>query len=612
MLRSFLLCLLAFPLAAQAQFQRKSFQIPRRSVWTFSPVSDRWSPAMKISSLPKPHPGADDALVEAVKAEQVAKYRGKRESGGAINQRQTAMPAPVLQRNYFMNLFNGYVPNDNDNAVSDSGIIACVTNTAIATRNTITNATSAQSTLHALTQSLGLPQEEFDPKVVYDPENDRFILLCLNGFSDSTSSILLGFSQTNNSLGAWNFYALPGNPLNDTSWTDFPMMTVNDEEVFITVNLLYNDSTWQAGFKQTVVWQLGKDEGFAGQPLNSLLHYNIQSGGLPVRNLCPVKGGSGYYGPGAWFVSDRNFSAGNDTVFLMHINDTLASPGLSPTLQVLTSNRQYHMPVNADQPGPDDLIVNDARILGAFIQNDKIQFVSNSLDTVSGLDGIYHGVISNVSGSPAVSATIYTLPGYDIAYPNIAYAGTAPGDERSVFSLLYTSPVVNMGVGAAAWDGTSFSPVTFVRGGVSPCNMLIGDERWGDYTGCQTRYSQPGYVWITGSYTTGGNISQSWLAELTVTTAASSQESPVLKESIVYPNPVNEQSRIRFTVKEPGRITVRLYDNTGRLVDELFHGALVAGENEFTFNTASLKSGMYQVVISDAHQQELAREKIIR
>jgi hypothetical protein len=603
---------LLLPYCLNAQMQRQLFSIPKLSTWTFSAQSDRWSPAMKISTLPKPHPGIDRMQAEAVKAEQLTRYRAKRQLNTQENTRQAAMPAPVLQRNYFMNLFNGFVPNDNDNAVSDSGIVACVTNTSIATRNTITNSTSATATLHSLTQSLGLPQEEFDPKIVYDPENDRFILLCLNGFNDSTSSILLGFSQTNSSLGAWNFYSIPGDPLNDTSWTDFPMMTVNDEEVFITVNLLYNDSTWQAGFRQTIIWQIGKDEGYAGQPLQSLLHYNIGYNGQPIRNLCPVKGGSGNYNPGVWLVSNRNFSAGNDTVFLVHINDTLASPGLAPTVQMLQSNRYYHMPVNADQPGPDDLIVNDARILGAFVQDDKIQFVCNTLDTSSGLDGIYHGVISSVSANPVLTGNIYTLTGFDIAYPNIAYAGTSPGDDRSVFSLLYTSPIVNMGVGAAAWDGTAFSPVTFIRGGSAPCNMLIGDERWGDYTGCQTRYSQPGYVWITGSYTTGGNISQSWLAELTVTTAASVQAATTIEEPLVYPNPAISQARIRFTVTVQGRITVRLYDNSGRLVEELFNGALIAGENEFSFNTASLPAGMYQVVITDAGQRELAKEKLIR
>lgn len=611
-LRIQLLLALLLPLSVHAQMQRQLFSISKLSTWTFSANSDRWSPEMKIATLPKPHPGADRMLVEAVKKEQMIRYRSKKNPDQGAGKRQAAMPAPVLQRNYFMNLFNGFVPNDNDNAVSDSGIIACVTNTTMATRNTITNATSAQATLHSLTQSLGLPQEEFDPKIVYDPENDRFILLCLNGFTDSTSSILLGFSQTNNSLGAWNFYSIPGDPLNDTSWTDFPMMTVNDEEVFITVNLLYNDSTWQAGFRQTIIWQIGKDEGYAGQPLQSLLHYNIGYNGQPIRNLCPVKGGSGNYNPGVWLVSNRNFSAGNDSVFLVHINDTLGSAGLAPTVQVLVSNKQYHMPVNADQPGPDDLIVNDARILGAFLQDDKIQFVSNTLDTASGLDGIYHGVIGSVSSGPSLTGNIYTLAGFDIAYPNIAYAGTAPGDERSIFSLLYTSPTVNMGVGAAAWDGSAFSPVTFVRGGSSPCNMLIGDERWGDYTGCQTRYSQPGYVWITGSYTTSGNISQSWLAELTVTTAASVEPVKTVEEPVLYPNPAITKAHIRFTVPEPGRIAVRLYDNSGRLVDELFNGALVAGENEFSFDTASLQAGMYQVVITDARQRELAKEKLIR
>src|SRR5437868_1106128 len=143
--------------------------------------------------------------------------------------------------------------------------------------------------LHTITNSLGLQQEEFDPKIIYDPVANRFITVILNGFTDSTSNVLVGFSETDSTYGAWNFYALPGNPLNDTSWTDFPMASITGQELFITVNLLYNDSSWQAGFRQTIVWQIKKSEGYSGATLNPFMHYGINHGGRPVRNFCPVK-----------------------------------------------------------------------------------------------------------------------------------------------------------------------------------------------------------------------------------------------------------------------------------------------------------------------------------
>ncbi|MFM8917674.1 MAG: hypothetical protein ACKOGP_08030, partial [Bacteroidota bacterium] len=50
-------------------------------------------------------------------------------------------------------------------------------------------------------------------------------------------------------------------------------------------------------------------------------------------------------------------------------------------------------------------------------------------------------------------------------------------------------------------DGNgSYSPITVIKQGLSYTNMLNGSERWGDYTGCQTRYNLPGWVWVNGSY----------------------------------------------------------------------------------------------------------------
>src|SRR5262249_23095061 len=154
------------------------------------------------------------------------------------------------------------VPNDNDLAVSNSGVVCSVTNITIWSKHLDSTLIHA-GYLHNITSSLGLQQEEFDPKIIYDPQSDRFICIMLNGFTDSTSNVLVGFSQTNSSYGAWNFYVLPGNPLGDTSWTDFPMASITNQELFITVNLLYNDSSWQAGFRQTIVWQIKKSEGYS-------------------------------------------------------------------------------------------------------------------------------------------------------------------------------------------------------------------------------------------------------------------------------------------------------------------------------------------------------------
>lgn len=585
---------------------------PLKKVYDLSPGADKWMPILQNQQLPKPHPGTDEETIRITKKLMGDLYSHKRTNSPSTN-RSAAANAPVLLNNFIGNGFNAYIPNDNDVAISNAGFVSSVSNTMIFGKDIVTNQIYSSVTLHSLVASLGLTQEEFDPKVLYDPDADRFVLLMLNGFNDTTSAIILGFSQTNSAAGLWNFYVLPGDALNNNLWTDFPMMTVSNEELFITVNLLYNDSSWQTGFNQTIIWQIDKELGYQGQTLATQIHSNNFYNGGPIRNLCPVKGDIGTYGPGAWFVSNRNFSAGNDTIFLVHVTDTIGSSSQQVTIQALVSPIQYHMPVDADQPNSiDNLIVNDARILGAFMHNDAIQFVLSSLDTSSGYDVIYHGEISQVSSAPSISASMFSVPNFDVAYPNIAYAGTSPTDKRSLFSFLYVSSTTFMGSAAAVWDGTAFSAHTVLRGGTTPCNVLIGDERWGDYTGCQTRYNQPGYVWINGSYTIFGGVTRTWIGEYTVTTAAGVDDPIAQNNSVMYPNPSIDFTTVKFNSPTAGRITVRIYDNAGKMVHQLFYGSVMAGENEISFKTDALAVGLYVVIIADEKGTEIAKEKLVK
>ena len=73
----------------------------------------------------------------------------------------------------------------------------------------------------------------------------------------------------------------------------------------------------------------------------------------------------------------------------------------------LVSNIAHFMPPNAMQPTYQThglLATNDARVLGAFLENDKIQFVHNTMDTATGHCAVYHGIISNVACSGLINA----------------------------------------------------------------------------------------------------------------------------------------------------------------------------------------------------------------
>ncbi|MBI1937528.1 MAG: T9SS type A sorting domain-containing protein [Ignavibacteriales bacterium] len=60
-----------------------------------------------------------------------------------------------------------------------------------------------------------------------------------------------------------------------------------------------------------------------------------------------------------------------------------------------------------------------------------------------------------------------------------------------------------------------------------------------------------------------------------------------------YPNPFNPTTLIRYTIKNSGKVTLKVYDVLGREVADLLNGYHEAGSYEIPFNGSSLPSGVY-------------------
>ena len=597
---------------------KTTFIIKKQAVTNYDSIKKDYSPSILIKEMP----------VQGPKKKEFYAY--PEQQNKSFSSTNIALPSLVLGKNFFGNGFNFGTPNDNDMAISDSGIVVSVINKSIFIRNTKTNVTLPGKSLAAFTTPINNRHEEFDPKVMYDPRSDKFVLVCLVGYVDSTSKIIVGFSQTNSPNGNWNLYALPGNPLNNNLWSDYPMIGMTEKELFLSINLLTNNSSWQTGFVETLVWQMKKDSGYAGLPIHATLHSNIKFNGKAIRNLCPAKGGKKLHSPNMYFISNRNLANQNDTVFLVNVTDTIGSPSNTVTTKALISNQTYYMPPDGRQPiATESLATNDARNLGAFYENNIIQYVHNTNNPANNHSTIYYGVISNPqSAQPSVAGYIMPNDSMDFAYPNISYAGNSPTDNTSIISFDHSSDKVFPGCSAIRTDGTgNFSDVLRIRNGVNYINLLnSGQERWGDYSGSQRKYNGNGVVWMSGYYACNGGSSYpkahaAWVAELKLDSLSISDtavsyvniknERNNIEQTMVYPNPSHQIFSVDISLANPEYLNFQLLDAQGKLVEVLLSDWVKGKENQFSFSTKDLEVGIYFLKITGNYKTNLIKKIII-
>lgn len=561
-------------------------------------ISVDYFPVFFPLEMPAPGSGSYRAFLQNLKSELYTDYQPT----GEVRSADGEVPAPELLTGFEGNPYGFSVPNDNDVAISNDGKIVSVINSTIYIYDEAGINLFAVS-LSAFSDTLGIPDGDFDPRVRYDPVHDRFVLVFLNGFTPETSYIIVAFSQTNDPTGIWNLYALPGNPKDNNRWTDYPMIALTQEELFITGNLIIPDEPWQTGFSETLIWQMSLDKGYAGDSLDAIYWDNIYFGGAPIRNMNPVQGGSTLYGPDLFLLSNRNFAESNDTIFIIHVTGQLDDMATTVERDFAISNTAYGVPPVARQPSNHTFDTNDGRILGSFLENGQIQFVANSLDPATGFCGVYHGFIDDLDGDYSVIGSIIGDDTLDIGYPNIAYTGRTPDDHQSLITFDHSAPEVNPGMSAVFYNYGNYSERLNIKTGDSYVNILSGVyERWGDYTGSQLKYNEPGVVWVSGNFGQAVDFgpftnheNATWIASL-----RSNDSLPPLSVQDaepaslqLFPNPAFESFTVDLDVPEGGEISFLLYNTQGQLVEHLLNSKAMAGMNRFQFRTNNLPKGTY-------------------
>lgn len=346
----------------------------------------------------------------------------------------------------------------------------------------------------------------FDPRVAYDNQANRWILITVNGSSSTpnVSNYLVAVSQTSDPTGTWWLYSLSGlltyPSTGENTWADFPQLgfdgipAASGGAIYITSNQF---TFGAASFRTAMLNILPKSSLYSGASLNYWRAWDrLNSNGSQAFALSPSLT---YGNPGAeYMVNTQN--TGN-FISVWKVIPTFPPTAINWTLQSTNTIGAYAIPPDATQPGNCALMAtNDSRISSnAVWQNNKIYATfSESFDWGGGGGTVSAIRIFQIDTSTNATDQNFTFgaDGAHYFFPALAVDGSN--------NLVVTFARANSAeFGNVRFTGRlATEPVNTLQASASlkSGNLCITGNRWGDYFAAAVDPADTSKVWVYGAW----------------------------------------------------------------------------------------------------------------
>jgi len=401
----------------------------------------------------------------------------------------------------------------------------------------------------------------FDPKIVYDPHHNRFVVVTLELITGTTavspanlSRILLAVSKTSSptlSPADWNLFAidskmtfvnpgLGGAPRDH--WADYPGFEVDEEAVYVTANMFTFAAPFGA-FGGSRLWIVHKGAGSGGFYDGGATTMTAHDPYAPFPGVAVATTTMpaliyGTNGPGAgigtYLLSHSGLSDGTDEfVQIVRVDNPVTTPTFAQTFVNVGNIDDVLVGLpDAPQLGTATLIeTNDRRALDCVWRNNSLWLVatilpnsgSNLAQTTAHFWEI--STVGDIAGS-IVTATLVQqadIGGEDIGgtttftyFPAVAV--NRSGDVKFGFSA--SSPTIFGGAFVAGRQANDplgmVQPAAVVRAGKASYVAIAGGRnRWGDYSGISLDPVNDKLFWVFNEYAErsadiGGCFSSAW------------------------------------------------------------------------------------------------------
>ena len=376
------------------------------------------------------------------------------------------------------------------------------------------NVTTAAGSFFA---SLTPLNSTFDPKVIYDQYNGRFVVVTLeqtavaNGDPSNTSRILVAVSQTNDPNAGWYYTSINSAiTIGTLSWADYPGFAVGNNAIYITANMF---SFSLGTFTGARLWIINKTPFYTGGTASVTFH-NPYPVGQETTYQPAQMFGTPPTDVGTFLVSYSGLSDGtNEYTNIVRVDNPISTPTFNFQQKSLGNiDNTAGAYLNAPQSGTATLIrTNDRRTQNAVWRSNSLwttfTVVPNSgtsagqvtahwlrLDTNT-LSNIFVADQGDIGGEDIATGT-YTF------FPSIAV--NSSGD--AIIGFAASAPTIFPGAYYAGRysttpAGTILASQNF-KTGLAFYVRIFGTSgnRWGDYSGASVDPSDDQTFYIFNEY----------------------------------------------------------------------------------------------------------------
>jgi subtilisin-like proprotein convertase family protein len=374
------------------------------------------------------------------------------------------------------------IPPDTHGAAGPNHLMVTL-NTQVRIQNRAGGIISTVS-LDAFWASLGSPST-FDPRVFYDPFNNRWMITSVADGQEATSAVLIGVSQTSNPTGNWKLYKVDADP-NNEAWADYPYLGFNKNWIVVTVNMF---GIFDGRFKRAQIYAFNKASLYAFSATASHKVFQEPNGG----SMSPAQTYDNTLNP-LYMIEDWD---GHTQLRISLLNGTAASPVYSTTHlfpTVAAGSSWTFFPPNGDDFAPQQgttrkIQLNDSRIQNVVYRGGSLWcaqtiFLPNSATptraAVQWWELAPEGTIRQRGRIDDASAplTFYAFPSIAVNKNRDVLIGFSRFSSQQYASANYA-----LRTGADP-PNTLRLPDVILKAGGAPYDKDFGSgrNRWGDYS----------------------------------------------------------------------------------------------------------------------------------